>query len=1025
MADKRISELTALTGANVADTDLLPIVDTSAAETKKITFAEFKTALDTATGFVRITGDTMTGNLSFGDNNKAIFGAGSDLQIYHNGTDSFIREFGTGNLNIDGTNISMRSATGELYIVGTADAGVSIYHNNVLKLATTATGISVTGTVVADGLTVDGGNTIRLNAASGDDFLTIDQGAAEATITANSAAGNANLVLSTTTSGAVKERVHIAYNGDISFYEDTGTTAKFYWDSSAESLGIGTVSPAYTLDVQTASGATLARFKDTDSAYGGIIIAGDTNAGWVGNSAAIQGEGIYYQNSANLMRFYTASDERMRITSTGSVGIGTTSPSAKLDIVSGATYSDIAIESTGGFKARGDGRVEIGESTGANSLFSIQRPSGSSITGLVYLNDVNNSTGLQISTSAGSVSISAIGSSAKINFGNTGVSSQQVVLDTSSGQVGIGTSSPDAILEVDGSASTDGILITNPLSGSFYNAKVEFKRDSTLGGAKIQTERAAAGGVGLSFNCTSTNTAEVNGTYSEAMRIDSSGSLLVAKTAIGIATDGIELNRLDYVGVTRDGDTPLYLNRRTSDGTIAEFRKDNVAVGSIGTRANAIYIGRGDTGISFTDNDDAIYPVSPSGLATRDAAIDLGIGTIRFKNLYLSGGVSNPAAGGTLTFGTVGTERMRIDSSGNVGIGETVPFAKLHISDTQTGRTAAATVGNLLVLEDDNNGMSILSANDGAGYILFGDVASAASGGISYDHTANKFNFRTNDAWDRMTIDSSGNVLVGTTNVNIRDSSSEEGMVYRNGDSLDINRSAAPPLIVNRVGNSDGDLVLLRKDGVTVGSIGAFSGYVYIANNNGDGMALQNNSFRPATNTGANQDNVIDLGLIGSRFDDIYATNGTIQTSDRNEKQDIDVMSEAETRVAVACKGLIRKFRWIDAVAEKGDDARIHFGIIAQDLQDAFAAEGLDAGRYAMFISSTWWETQTDVPAVEAVAEVLDEEGNVVTEAVEAKEAYTRTDTYETLEEAPEGATERTRLGVRYPELLAFIIGAL
>ena len=100
-------------------------------------------------------------------------------------------------------------------------------------------------------------------------------------------------------------------------------------------------------------------------------------------------------------------------------------------------------------------------------------------------------------------------------------------------------------------------------------------------------------------------------------------------------------------------------------------------------------------------------------------------------------------------------------------------------------------------------------------------------------------------------------------------------------------------------------------------------------------------------------------------------------------------------------------------------------------MQDAFAAEGLDAGRYAMFISSTWWETQTEVPAVEAVEAVeatYDEDGNELTaavEAVEAKEAYTRTDTYETLEEAPEGATERTRLGVRYPELLAFIIGAM
>jgi hypothetical protein len=158
---------------------------------------------------------------------------------------------------------------------------------------------------------------------------------------------------------------------------------------------------------------------------------------------------------------------------------------------------------------------------------------------------------------------------------------------------------------------------------------------------------------------------------------------------------------------------------------------------------------------------------------------------------------------------------------------------------------------------------------------------------------------------------------------------------------------------------------------------------------------------------------------------DIYATNGSINTSDRTEKQDIDVMSEAETRVAVACKGLMRKFRFIDAVEAKGDDARIHFGIIAQDLQDAFAAEGLDASRYAMFCSDTWWEADRVVPAVEAVDATLDDEGNQITEAVVAVAEHTVTDKFMTLEKAPEGATERTRLGVRYSELLAFIIGAL
>ena len=133
--------------------------------------------------------------------------------------------------------------------------------------------------------------------------------------------------------------------------------------------------------------------------------------------------------------------------------------------------------------------------------------------------------------------------------------------------------------------------------------------------------------------------------------------------------------------------------------------------------------------------------------------------------------------------------------------------------------------------------------------------------------------------------------------------------------------------------------------------------------------------------TSAFVDNHLDLGKYNVRWDDIYATNGTIQTSDRNEKQDIEELSEAEERVAVAAKGLLKKFRWKSAAEEKGEDARIHFGIIAQDLQAAFEAEGLDAGRYGMFTSDTWTDE--------------------------------------------ESGEEQTRMGVRYSELLAFIISAI
>jgi hypothetical protein len=182
------------------------------------------------------------------------------------------------------------------------------------------------------------------------------------------------------------------------------------------------------------------------------------------------------------------------------------------------------------------------------------------------------------------------------------------------------------------------------------------------------------------------------------------------------------------------------------------------------------------------------------------------------------------------------------------------------------------------------------------------------------------------------------------------------------------------------------------------GAGGQFSN-PYIAHTSGTGIGCvysgssAYNGVYPCTNTGASNSGVPNLGTAAIKWNTVYATNSTINTSDRTEKQDIEALSDAETRVAVAAKGLLRKYRFISAVAEKGDNARIHFGIIAQDLQAAFEAEGLDAGRYAMFCSDTWYEYEGEP--------------------------------YPTQEEAPEGATEVTKLGVRYSELLAFIISAI
>ncbi len=210
----------------------------------------------------------------------------------------------------------------------------------------------------------------------------------------------------------------------------------------------------------------------------------------------------------------------------------------------------------------------------------------------------------------------------------------------------------------------------------------------------------------------------------------------------------------------------------------------------------------------------------------------------------------------------------------------------------------------------------------------------------------------------------------------------------------------------NTIGSKSGYMLTLYNQDTLRGVVGlsansggtAFSN-PYLAHTSGTGIhcaysgSSAYNSILPCNNTGATANNTIGLGNPSVKWTVLYATNGTIQTSDRTEKQDIEALSEAETRVAVAAKGLLRKYRFIDAVNKKGNDARTHFGIIAQDLQAAFEAEGLDAGKYAMFCSDTWYEHEGE--------------------------------TFPTQEEAPEEATEVTKLGVRYDELLAFIIAAI
>jgi len=93
---------------------------------------------------------TFNHDVKLGDNGKAVFGAGDDLQIYHDGSNSFIDDTGTGNIYIRSNLIQLRKYTGEDMITALADGAVTLYYDNSTKLATTSTGVNVSGALTED-----------------------------------------------------------------------------------------------------------------------------------------------------------------------------------------------------------------------------------------------------------------------------------------------------------------------------------------------------------------------------------------------------------------------------------------------------------------------------------------------------------------------------------------------------------------------------------------------------------------------------------------------------------------------------------------------------------------------------------------------------------------------------------------------------------------------------------------------------------------------------------------------------------
>ena len=331
---------------------------------------------------------------------------------------------------------------------------------------------------------------------------------------------------------------------------------------------------------------------------------------------------------------------------------------------------------------------------------------------------------------------------------------------------------------------------------------------------------------------------------------------------------------------------------------------------------------------------------------------------------------------------TVDTNTFHIDTTNNkIGIGETSPAELVHIRGSKPQ----------LLIEGETNENANIDFSSGPAYRNRRHQIQTEHYALSGHATSNKMHFRVNGGGEntpsiRMTVRGDGNVGVGTD---------------APGEKLEVH------------GN------------IRAGGNSYLNGYVQMSNNgsvfrnysgSGAGLHLTGGAVVPADMNGGNHTSSHTmLGHSSYRWGQIYSTSSSISTSDRNEKQDINEITESERKVASKIVDLFRTFRMKDAVSKKGDEARLHNGVIAQDLIEVFQSEGLNAHRYGLFCYDDIWLVDGENELYETVYEKDDSEDDGVKEVKVKTGVFADKDT-------PGAVATPGPYSIRYEELLCFVV---
>ena len=410
--------------------------------------------------------------------------------------------------------------------------------------------------------------------------------------------------------------------GQVTFFSATSTVTgdnNLYWDNTNKKLGIGTTTPSASLHVNPSSGGN-----------GEVNV--ERTSGTIINLQAQSALGVIGTNSNHDLAFKTNGNAYVRLKTNGNVGIGTSSPSSKLQVDGTLDATGISQLGSGGnnvfLTSSSAGNVGIGTSSPGSRLTVSGTNNGSSEITLINTNPSTDN----------DWSITPFYNDQSLRFRTNGATTTVMTLKDN-GNVGIGTSSPSYPLDIVGFAnSSSGFRVTD---GTIDN-RISW----------------SSGNVGF-FGTISNHPIAFNTNSIERMRITSGGNIIL----------GANGNQYGLVTIRQDG--------TSNDNGLAVVDPSNQKSARLWSDSTNIYLSSGATGTGVLVLNEGGGNI---GIGTTSPTQTLDVDGAIITEDYRAASIFYLTSGGDWIFRSdTGSERMRITSAGFVGIGTASPSTKFHV----------------------------------------------------------------------------------------------------------------------------------------------------------------------------------------------------------------------------------------------------------------------------------------------------------------------------------------------------------